>query len=258
VPDDASVVVVAGPRNDYFPPEIDALDAYLGRGGKLLVMVDPPLARRAEAETLRRFLNRWGVQPQDDLVIEVNPIGQLFGIGPQVPLVQQYEPHPITRDLAGVTTLFPLTRSLATLRTPPAGLSVQPLARTSADAWGETDRQALEKGQAKPDPQDVKGPLGLAVVATRDKARVVVYGTSELAANQYLNIQGNRDFFLNTVSWLAEEEDLISIRPKDARQTPVFLTSQQAQAVFWLPVVILPAIALVGGVVAVVRRRSAK
>ena len=258
VPDDASVVVVAGPRNDYFPPEIDALETYLGRGGKLLVMVDPPLARRAETETLRRFLNRWGVQPQDDLVIEVNPIGQLFGIGPQVPLVQQYEAHPITRDLAGVTTLFPLTRSLATLRTPPAGLSVQPLARTSADAWGETDRQALEKGQAKPDPQDVKGPLGLAVVATRDKARVVVYGTSELAANQYLNIQGNRDFFLNTVSWLAEEEDLISIRPKDARQTPVFLTSQQAQAVFWLPVVILPAIALVGGVVAVVRRRSAK
>jgi ABC-type uncharacterized transport system involved in gliding motility auxiliary subunit len=71
-------------------------------------------------------------------------------------------------------------------------------------------------------------------------------------------VQNNRDFFLNTVSWLAEQEDQISIRPKDTRSTPVFLTSQQAQAVFWLPVVILPAVALAGGVVVFVRRRAVK
>ena len=98
----------------------------------------------------------------------------------------------------------------------------------------------------------------MAAVATKDKARIVVYGTSNLAANQFLNVQGNRDFFLNTVLWLAEEEDQISIRPKDTKSTPVFLTSQQAQAVFWLPVVVLPALALAGGIVAVVRRRAAK
>ena len=97
----------------------------------------------------------------------------------------------------------------------------------------------------------------MAAVATLDKARIVLYGTSNLAANQFLNVQGNRDFFLNTVSWLAEEEDQISIRPKDTKQTPVFLTSQQAQAVFLLPVVVLPAIVIAGGIVAVVRRRSA-
>jgi ABC-type uncharacterized transport system involved in gliding motility auxiliary subunit len=84
-----------------------------------------------------------------------------------------------------------------------------------------------------------------------------VYGTSNIAANQFLNIQGNRDFFLNTVSWLAEEEDQISIRPKDVKQTPVFMSSNQAQAVFLLPVVVLPALVLVGGIVAVVRRRAA-
>jgi ABC-type uncharacterized transport system involved in gliding motility auxiliary subunit len=98
----------------------------------------------------------------------------------------------------------------------------------------------------------------VAAVATRDKARIVVYGTSNLASNQFLNVQGNRDFFLNTVSWLAEQEDLISIRPKDTRQTPVFLTSQQAQAVFLIPVVVLPGIVLVGGIVTLVRRRAAK
>ena len=121
----------------------------------------------------------------------------------------------------------------------------------------EANRADLERGVAKPDPQDLKGPLAVAAVATIEKARIVVYGTSNIAANQFLNIQGNRDFFLNTVSWLAEEEDQISIRPKDVKQTPVFMSENQAKAVFFLPVVVLPALVLAGGIAAVVRRRAA-
>jgi len=258
VPDDAAVVVVAGPRADLFAPEIDALDGYVGRGGKLLAMVNPPFPEKSQPESLRKLLNRYGLGLDDDLVIELNPIGQVFGIGPQVPIVQQYEPHPITRDMAGLTTLFPLSRSIAVAKTPPTGVTILPLAKTTPDSWGETDRAALEQGQAKPDPQDPKGPLTLAAVATKDKSRIVLYGTANLATNQFLNVQGNRDFFLNTVSWLAEEEDQISIRPKDPRQTPVFLTSQQEQAVKWLSLGILPGIFVVAGVVAVARRRAAK
>ncbi len=251
IPADAAVVVVPGPRNDLFPPELEALDGYLGKGGKLLVMVNP-----FQNEGLKKYLAKYGIELGDDMIVESNPIGRLFGIGPEVPIVQQYEPHPITKDLAGVTTLFPLTRSVTPAKTPPAGLTVQPLARTSPQSWGETDRTALQRGEAKPDPQDPKGPLGVAAVATRDKARLVVYGTSNIAANQFLNIQGNRDFFLNTVSWLAEEEDQVSIRPKDVKQTPVFMSSQQAQTVFLVPVVVLPGLVLVGGIVAVARRRA--
>ena len=171
--------------------------------------------------------------------------------------MQQYEPHPITRDMGGVTTLFPLTRSVGVAKAPPQGSTVRPLAQTSPQSWGETNRDALQRGEAQPDPGDPRGPLPVAAVSTRDKARIVVYGTSNLAANQFINLQGNRDFFLNTVSWLAEEEDQISIRPKDAKQTPVFLSAQQGQAVFLLPVVVLPALVLIAGIVVVVRRRSA-
>jgi len=252
VPDDATVVILAGPRNDLFPPELEALDAYVGRGGKVLAMVNP-----FQNEGLKKHLVKYGFQLDDDLVVEQNPIGRLFGIGPEVPIIQQYESHPITRDLGGVTTLFPLTRSITALKTPPKGVNVQVLARTSPDSWGETNRADLQRGVAKPDPQDPKGPLAVAAVATVDKARIVVYGTSNLAANQFLNIQGNRDFFLNTVSWLAEEEDQISVRPKDTKQTPVFMSANQAQVVNLLPLVVLPGLVLVGGIVAVVRRRAA-
>jgi len=252
VPDDAAVVIVPGPRTDLFQPELQALDAYIARGGKVFFMASP-----FQAEGLKKYLLKYGFQLDDDLVVEQNPIGRLFGIGPEVPIVQQYESHPITRDMSGISTLFPLTRSITALKTPPKGVNVQGLARTSAESWGETNRADLQRGVAQPDAQDLKGPLTVAAVATIDKARIVVYGTSNITANQFLNIQGNRDFFLNTVSWLAEEEDQISIRPKDVKQTPVFMSSNQAQVVFLLPVVVLPALVLVGGIVAVVRRRAA-
>jgi ABC-type uncharacterized transport system involved in gliding motility auxiliary subunit len=258
VPDDAAVVIIPGPRTDLFAPEVDALDGYLGRGGKVLAMIDPPFPQRVQDAAAKRLLARWGVTLADNLIVELSPIGRLFGIGPEVPIIQQYEPHPITRDLSGITTLFPLTRSLDVAKPAPGGVTVTPLARTSPESWGETDRQALEQGSAKPDAQDPKGPLAVAAVATKDKARLVVYGTSNLATNQFLNLQGNRDFFLNTVSWLAEEEDQITVRPKDSRQAPIFLSARQGQLLFWLPVVVLPGIMLAGGVVAVVRRRAAK
>jgi len=258
VPDDAAVVVLAGPRSDLLKPEIDSLDAYIARGGKLLVMVNPSILGGVQVDALTRLLAKYGFDLGNNLVVELNPIGRLFGIGPEVPIIQQYEAHPITRDMAGITTLFPITRTVEAAKAPPPGVTVQPLAKTSVESWGETDRASLQAGQVKPDGQDPRGPLTVAAVATRDKARIVVYGTSNLAANQFLNLQGNRDFFLNTVSWLAEQEDQISIRPRDAKQSPVFLTSRQAQAVFLIPVVVLPGLVLVAGVVSVVRRRAAK
>jgi ABC-type uncharacterized transport system involved in gliding motility auxiliary subunit len=258
IPDDAAVVVVPGPRTELLVPELAALDNYVGKGGKLFLMADPVILSGSPADPLKDFLGKYGFTIGNDLIIELNPIGRLFGIGPEVPIIQQYDPHPITRDMGGISTLFPLTRSVETAKTPPAGMNLSTLAKTSAESWAETSRSELQQGQVKPDPGEPRGPLAVAAVATKDKARIVVYGTSSFAMNQFLNLQGNRDFFLNTVSWLAEEEDQISIRPKESRSAPVFLTSQQAQAVFLLPVIVLPGIVLVGGIVAVVRRRSVK
>jgi ABC-type uncharacterized transport system involved in gliding motility auxiliary subunit len=250
--------VLAGPRTELLVPELAALDNFVKKGGKLLVMADPIIVSGSPVDPLKDFVQQYGFTIGNDLVIELNPIGRLFGIGPEVPIIQQYESHPITRDLGGITTLFPLTRSVEPAKTPPAGVNVQPLAKTSPDSWAETSRAELQQGQVKPDAGDPRGPLPVAAVATKDKARIVVYGTSSLATNQFLNLQGNRDLFLNTISWLAEEEDQISIRPKETRSAPVFLNSQQAQAVFFLPVVVLPGLVLIGGIVTLVRRRSAR
>jgi ABC-type uncharacterized transport system involved in gliding motility auxiliary subunit len=258
VPDDASVVVVAGPRSDLFGPEIDALDGYLGRGGKLLVLLDPPTRPgQQDPESLKRLLVRYGITVGSNVVIELNPLKQMATGAADLVIVDTFEPHAITRDLR-IVALFPSARTVGLVDKLPDGVSGQRLAVTSQESFAETDLAAIRRGQANPDPDYPRGPLPVAVVATRDKARIVAFGTSLLAVNQYISQPGNRDLFLNAVSWLAEEEDQISIRPRDTRQTPVFLSAQQQQAVFWIPVVILPALAVAGGIVAVVRRRAAK
>jgi ABC-type uncharacterized transport system involved in gliding motility auxiliary subunit len=227
---------------------------------------------------LTKYLAKYGVVLDDDVVIELNPLGQLFGTGPLVPIVNQYDSHPITKDMAGVMTLFPLTRSVDVAKTPPKGIQVDTLAKTSRQSWGEADKSVFQKGAAQPDPGEKMGPLPVALVATIEpqaevksgakpagadekktpKARIVVVGTADFASNQFLSAQGNRDFFLNVVSWLAEEEDLISVRPKDTRQNPVLLTSAQSNVVLWVPLALLPGAVLACGIVVIVQRRRSK
>ncbi len=278
VPADASVLIIAGPRTDLFPQELEAIDAYLTKGGKVFFMADP-----FQAEGLAKYLTKYGITLGNDVVIELSPIGRLFGVGPEVPVINQYEQHPITKDLGGVMTLFPITRSVQLSKAQVRGVAPQVLARSSQQSWGETDRAGLQRGEVKPDANDTPGPVPVAAVVTLDvlpgagaksegateagakaedqmpaKARIVVVGTSNLATNQFLGAQGNRDFFLNVVSWLADEADQVAVRPRDTRQNPIFISEAQSQAVLWLSLLVLPGAVMVCGIFVVVSRRRQK
>lgn len=273
VPPDAAVVIVAGPKTDLLPPELTALDDYLAQGGHVLVMADP-----LQADGLAKYLAKYGVTLGEDLVVEPSPIGRLLGVGPEVPLVMQYEQHPITKDMAKVMTGFPLTRSVSPAKTPPKGVSATALAKTSGESWGETDLAGLRRGQpASRDDKDTPGPVPVLIAVTiepppnakpagpaaadeskKPKGRLVVLGTSTLASNQALGFQGNRDLFLNIVAWLAGQEDEIAVRPKDPRQNPIFATEAQKNAILWLSIVVLPGAVMVCGIALVVRRRRSK
>jgi ABC-type uncharacterized transport system involved in gliding motility auxiliary subunit len=249
VPDDAAILVVAGPQKDLLPNEIDALVAYVARAGKVLFLVDP-----FQDAGLGPALERWGLALGQDVIIDINPQGRLAGAGPEVPVVGDYLPHPITR-------------SVSAKEKAPEGASAQGLARTSGESWAETNQDQIRTGQVKPDPGEARGPLTIAVVATVDvkdapaerkgaKARIVLIGDSDFASNGFVNLSGNRDLFLNTLSWLAEEENLIAVRPKESRAAPVFLTAAQGQVLFLVPVVLIPLSVIVAGGVAVARRRG--
>ena len=91
--------------------------------------------------------------------------------------------------------------------------------------------------------------------APKPETRLVVFGDSDFVTNGYLGIPGNRDLFLNSVNWLAQQENLISIRPKDPEDRRVSLTADQAKLIFWLSILIIPGLILAGGVQTWWRRR---
>ena len=158
VPEDASVVVVAGPKRALFPGEAQALRNYLATGGSLLLMVDP------EANPgLDNLLTDWGVKLDRQIVIDASGQGSTVGLGPATPVVSKYGNHPITRDFGTGFSFYPLARPVET--NPVEGVQETPLVVTNEKSWGESNP---EKQPLQFDPKsDRPGPITLGVALSR-------------------------------------------------------------------------------------------
>jgi ABC-type uncharacterized transport system involved in gliding motility auxiliary subunit len=279
VPDDAAVVIVAGPQSDYLAPEIDALRTYLNKGGKVLFMLDPPDVVDAPPLTnLIAMIKEWGIDVGDNVVIDRSGIGQLVGRGPGMPIAIDYPSHPITERFNSIMTGFPLVRSVTPSAAAPSGRTAQTIVETSKASWAESDVKALAERRPVGFDEgsgDKQGPISLAaMIATaapdqppapapgtngaepeRKQTRVVVFGDSDFPANGNLAVQGNENLFLNTVNWLAQQDSLISIRPKQPDDRRVTLTQEQLWSVMLFSVIFLPGLVVGTGVYTWWRRR---
>jgi ABC-type uncharacterized transport system involved in gliding motility auxiliary subunit len=254
IPGDCTVLVVAGPTGDYQQPQVDAIKKFIEDGGRALFMLDPPLkigrSEIADNDALTGLLASWGVTPQKDLILDMNPIGQLAGLGPQVALVTSYDSQPIVSEMKGTATGFPLSRSLDVKN---EGKSTVQKLFSSSDSSLATSK--LNSPDIDPrDPKNKKGPLTLAAAGTyntgkeNSQGRFVVFGSSAWAANSFLNFNGNRDLALNTMNWLSSDEDLISIRPKEQEDRRITMTQAQMSVVRMTSQFILPLIVIFAGV----------
>ena len=262
VPDDTNVLVVAGAQRSLLPHETQAIDYYLKREGHALFLLSP----RVTPE-LSSYLANWGVEVGDDVIVDEQlqlMRGRTFTL---TPVVTSYGQHPITAELGrqggAALTSYGISRSVEPLSPEgngggQTGLSLVSLAQTGPNSWAETDLESIFQNQtATIDEQDRRGPISLAVAVTANlqeldadqqgTARLAVFGNAMFANNQYLNQYFNRDFLLNTISWLGGEEELISIRPRTMRASRVQFTQEQGTAIFYLSVLILPEILLIAG-----------
>ncbi len=279
VPADATVLVLAGPRTDLLEQEVPVLRDWITKSGKLLVLMDPSddLKAPVEMPRLSRLLTEWGINATKSVVVDLSgrtQVATLPVVGPPYPV------HPITERF-DLVTLFPMVRAMVPASDPPSGRNPQPILQTHARSWAETTLSQLENADAlKPEPEqgDLPGPVTIGVaVAVANKApeaenkpeatppaeppaasetRVVAVGDSDFASNAYLGVEGNRDFFMNTLSWLSQQESLISIRPRDAADRRLTLTAAQFTMMFWLSLVLVPAAVMGAGVYTWWRRRG--
>ncbi|WP_017651166.1 GldG family protein [Fortiea contorta] len=279
VPDDAAVLVVAGAKRELFDGEVKALQDYLNRGGNLLLMIDPNTNPKLDT-----LLQAWGIRLDNRLAVDVS--GGV-GLGPAVPLVTDYGQHPITKDFGNGISFYRLARPLEV--TPVNGVQATPLLRTKPypSSWAESDLQS-EKLEFNPD-QDLKGPLTLGVALTRKiaapsnptpatspiptplptslteekksakpvtESRLVVLGNSDFATDGLFQKQLNGDVFLNSVTWLSQQDlQPLSIRPKEAKNRRINLTTAQANLLTLSSLLVLPLIGLAAGAIIWWQRR---
>jgi ABC-type uncharacterized transport system involved in gliding motility auxiliary subunit len=281
VPADASVLIIAGPTTDYLQPEIDAIRAYLRKGGKALFMLDPPVSGSVRPVTsLEGLLKEWTVTLGHDVVIDISGMGQLLGTDASVPVVASYPNHPVTQNF-NVLTAFPLAQSVrGEAGTELATANTQNLIQTSERSWSESDVKSLGSGgkvSLDEAAGDHRGPITIALSLSMDapdsasgaassakpgaeappkpQMRIIVVGDSDFASNAASGIQGNADLFVNMNNWLTQQEDLISIHPRDAGDRRITMTADQQRRVAWLSLLVIPGLILGSGVYTWWRRR---
>lgn len=275
VPENASVVVVAGPRSDFLDPEVEAIETYLENAGKLLLLIDPPeTADSAPLANLLDLARAWNIDVGRDVVVDASGMGRLLGTDASVPVAANYPSHVITEGF-GFLTAYPLARSVRPIDGGSEGRFAQSFIESSPRSWAETGLGGLlSTGEVELNEAsgDTPGPVSMGAAvsfrrptetgqppadpgAPAPETRVVVVGDSDFASNAALGIQGNRDLFLNIVGWLSQQENLIAIRPREAEDRRITLTATQQNNITWLSLVVVPGLVFGAGVYSWWRRR---
>jgi len=273
VPADATVVLIAGPTTDLLPAEAEALKRYLARAGKMMVMLDPLIGPQAAAlPNLEGIIKEWGITPGSNVVVDVSGATN----EPSIAVAATYPLHAITERFATLT-IYPLARSIDPVSGGTNGRVAQAIVETSRQSWAETNLASLtgEAGVAmdeasgdKPGPVPLGAAVSAAVEATaggqtppatgepiKPETRVVVFGDSDFASNAYAGVPGNMNFFANAISWLAQQENLIAIRPTQAEDRRVTMTPRQQTMTLLTSIFVLPALVFAAGIFTWWRRR---
>jgi ABC-type uncharacterized transport system involved in gliding motility auxiliary subunit len=223
IPSDAKAIVIAGPKNPLFDQEVALLKAYVAKGGSLVVMEDPtpftkigtspdPLASHLKSD--------WGIALDNDVAIDSAYSNPLVAVG-----ASYNSTSPITQQIK-TYTIMPQARSLTISQTPPQNVSLLGLILTAPTSqatqhisWGKTDFSFLQNQNTAltfDQNADIPGPLTLAASGENQttKGRVVVFGNSLFATDQYFSAYANSNVFVNSVDWAANQNNLINITPR--------------------------------------------
>lgn len=248
----ADVLVVAGAQEPFNSTELERLAKFSADGGGVLVLADPQ-----DKADLSPLLQRYGMSLRNDLALDPERALQ----SPAVPVITKdgFQFHEITSDMTNpepLLTIFPGARSVVVPSTAPSGTTTSSLLKTSDAAWGETDLAALEVEGAQPvkDDVDAGGPLDLAAAAepaagadagaAKGPGRLVVVGSASWVSDailQQINATGNGVFVLNSINWLAQDEELMGIRATEPDDRPL-RTPQNPILLFLVTTLLLPGV----------------
>ena len=257
IPDDASALVINTPQKDLTGPEAEKLLDYLGKGGRLLVIANYLIQ---ELPNLNEVLASYGLRYDYGIVHETDPSYHIYDARTVWPDMQNHE---ITAPLADKTrtpVILIEAMPLSILETRRRTVEVKPLMATSSSAFLRLD---LENNSDNKTSSDVSGPfmLGAAAVDPQHinnneaQARIVAIGSGAFLSLAAQGIDGNRDFFMNGITWLQDRPENITIRARSLYLLPLRLNLVQIIIFGALFILVVPASFLITGFVIWLKRR---
>lgn len=240
IPDNSSLLVIAGPTVPLLAGEWDVIKHYLQQGGNLLLLTEP------DSTLVKPLLDELGVQVLPGTVVDNK--ARLYGINnASFVLLNNYEtPHAITKNLETMT-LFPTSAALSTTTSPYTPVK---LLNSSAEAWNETGELAggdvfdAARGEQM-------GPLTLGLALTRKlttkQQRIVVIGDGDFLSNAYIHNVGNLDLGVRLVKWLSFDDNSIDVPARMAPDNRLQLTPLSIAVIGFGFLMILPLILVVSG-----------
>ena len=250
----AKILVIASPVRDFSADEITQLDAFLSRGGRLMVFLEPP---SDGFEHLKAFLAEWGIEITDGIVLEK----ELFSGGNPLNIAPVYAPHPINQYFScnRYYPVMPSSHALKQLYQHEGNISTQPVLYSSGDSYAKegvmTDTAFL--------PGDTPGPFPLALTAEKNlpgesgKARIFAAGCRDFYADDLMAVQSyaNADFLVQVINWCADTGSGISIPAKSLQSEPIPIMTNQAVLLSFVLVILVPLAILGVGIAVYLRRR---
>jgi ABC-type uncharacterized transport system involved in gliding motility auxiliary subunit len=249
VPDNAALLIIAGPRVPIAEAEVDKIARYLERGGNLLWLID-----QEPLQGLEPIAERLGLVLSAGVVVDPDAIER--GGRPVMAVAAGYGSHPIVRSFR-LNTVFPFARAIGTM--PLEDWNVSPLLEVAPRGWIESGD--LNGRIVFDEKVDTPGPVTIAVALERlreeKNQRVVAVGSGHFLANTYLGNGGNLDLGINLVNWLTGDDRLIAIQPRHAADASLTLSRGWLTTLVALFLIALPLAFLAAGSLIWWRRRSA-
>ncbi|MDQ1911340.1 GldG family protein [Paenibacillus sp. GD4] len=257
VPEDAETLFIIGPQNDLTDKEAEVIKEYLNGKGKLYLALGFNKDMKTKWKNIDAIMAQYGIKDQHAVAIDPKQSPML---GP-LAIVPDYGYHEITKKLQEYGLLTVISQTIAlTTENPNADYPATAVLRTTSDAYGETDLEQLVRNRTNKDANDVNGPFNIGYVVENKEAKpkAVVLGGSIFLADEFIQLQGNRDFALNSVGWLQEQKDQVTIRPREGdKLQQALIVGSDANWIFYGTVLIFPLLfLLVGGTIWWRRRKG--
>lgn len=260
VPDDADLVIIAGPRVALLGHDVEKLRRYLAeRNGRVIVMLEP-----SRQHGLEDLFYEWGILADDMLLVDTGEDYQAAG-GDLI--VRRSRPHPLTDLLSAVPVLMGPSRPV---RPDPGApfderLSTVDLLFSSETSWGERSYRAGAPYEFSSQ-SDLPGPVALATLAQRrvdtqlgisiPGGRLLVFGNADFISNQRFTALGNTILFNNSVGWILDRSvDLLNIPPRSFATYSLTMSRADILRVGVRMLTLPGAVAIIGLIVFIIRRR---